>query len=41
MDILFSSVFHTILLIISPEVTLIRDQVWINVGAFNPKSGRS
>jgi len=30
MDLLFSSVFLTILQIFSPKVTLIRDQVWIN-----------
>jgi len=32
----FSSVFLTILKIFSLEVTLIRDQGWINVGAYGP-----
>jgi len=36
MHLLFSSVFLTILQIFSPEVTLISDQVLINVGAYNP-----
>jgi len=31
----FSSVFITVLQIFSPEVTLIHDQVWINVGAYD------
>jgi len=34
---LFSSVFFIILQIFSPEVTLIHDQVLINVGAYDPK----
>jgi len=40
-DILFSLVFLTILLIFSPEVTLIRDQVLINVNVYgSPKKLR-
>jgi len=35
-DILFSSVFFSILQIFSLEVKLICDQGWINVGAYNP-----
>jgi len=35
LDLLFSSVFLTILQIFCSEVTLIRDQVWINVGAYD------
>jgi len=35
-NLLFSSVFLTILQIFSLEVTLIRDQVLINVGAYGP-----
>jgi len=31
----FSSIFLTILQIFSLEVTLIRDQGWINVGAYD------
>jgi len=30
-DLLFSSIFVTILQIFSSKVTLIRDQVWINI----------
>jgi len=37
-DVLFTSVFLTILQIFSLEGTLIRDQGWINVGAYDPKS---
>jgi len=36
MNLLFKSVFLTILQIFNPEVTLISDQVLINVGAYNP-----
>jgi len=35
-DVLFSSVFLTILQIFVLEFTLIRDQGWINVGAYDP-----
>jgi len=35
-DLFFSSVFLIILQIFSPEVTLIRDQVLINVDACDP-----
>jgi len=35
-DLLFSSVFLTILQIFCPEVTLIRDQLLINVDAYDP-----
>jgi len=34
--IFFSSVFLTILQIFSPGVTLIHDQVLINIGAYGP-----
>jgi len=37
-NLLLGSVFLTILQIFNPEVTLIRDQVWINVGAYEPKN---
>jgi len=37
-DVLFSSVFLTILQIFSLEATLISDQGWINVGAYDPKA---
>jgi len=36
--ILFRSVFLSILQTFSPEVTLIRDQILINVGAYDPNS---
>jgi len=35
-DLLYSSVFLTILKIFSPEVMLIRDWILINVGAYDP-----
>jgi len=38
MDVLLSSVFLIVLQIFSPEVTLICDQVLINVGAYNLRS---
>jgi len=34
---LFNSVFFTNLQIFAPDIVLIRDQVWINVGASDPK----
>jgi len=37
-NLLFNSVLLTILQIFSPEVTLIHDQVLINVGTYDPKS---
>jgi len=37
-DLLFSSIFLTILQIFCPKVTLIRDQVLINVGAYDLQS---
>jgi len=35
-DLLFSSIFLTILQMLSPEITLICDQVLINVGTYGP-----
>jgi len=40
MHLFFSSVFLTILQIFSVEVTLIRDQGWINVGAYGHKKDK-
>jgi len=37
-DLLFSLFFLTILQIFGPEVTVIQDQVLINVGAYEPKT---
>jgi len=39
-DVLFSSVFLTILQIFSLEFTLIRDQGWINVSTYGPMCSR-
>jgi len=33
LDLFFSSVFLSILQMFSPEVALIRNQIWINIGA--------
>jgi len=33
----FSSVFFSVLQIFSPEISLICDQVWTNVGAYDSK----
>jgi len=35
LDLLFSSVFLFILQMFSSEVTLICDQIWINIGAYD------
>jgi len=35
LDLLFSSVFLSILQMFIPEVTLIRDQIWINIDAYD------